>query len=356
MKQKQKQKEEDNKEQALKEERARQLQIWCARQDMLVGKTFKFIMVSGDASFRRYFRLLTEDASYIAVDAPPDKEDSAQFCKVAELFRQQGCKLPVIHAKDFDAGFMLLEDLGDRLLLSEINEANAQHFYQLSLNQLIKLQRAHLKGNELPLYDHVKLMEEMSLFQIWFLKAYLEIPLSAYQSELIEKTEHLIAETVAQQQQVMVHRDFHSRNIMLLDDGIAMIDFQDALIGPISYDAVSLLKDCYIEWPETRRKQWLKDYFDNLKKENVIQETDFENFYQGFEWMGVQRHLKVLGIFARLSIRDGKQGYLKDLPLTFKYVEEVLQKTISLSQFSEFFVNEVKPLFLKKAGLEKADK
>ncbi len=335
-----------------KEERARALEDWCAKQNQLAGLSFSFTMVSGDASFRRYFRVLTKDDSYIAVDAPPEKEDSAQFCKVAELLRKQGCHVPIVHASDFEAGFMLLSDLGDRLLLSEINEKNVDGFYQASLNELIKLQGAHLKGDELPPYDFEKLMEEMSLFQIWFLNAYLDISLSDSQAGLIESTERLIAESVAQQQQVIVHRDFHSRNIMLVDDGIAMIDFQDALIGPITYDAVSLLKDCYIEWPEAKRKLWLKAYFGNLVRENIISDTGFENFYQGFEWMGLQRHLKVLGIFARLSIRDGKHGYLKDLPLTFAYVEEVLIKTEAFAEFGDFFIHEVKPLFLKKQASE----
>lgn len=336
-----------------KVKRAQHLEKWCAQQAILSGQTFDFVMVSGDASFRRYFRVLTSEKTYIAVDAPPDKENSPEFCKVAELFRKQGCKVPVVYAYDFDAGFMLLSDLGDRLLLSEINEKNADIYYQEALSELIKLQSASLNGDELPLYDQGKLIEEMSLFQEWFLKAYLDYTPKKSESDLIIKTERFIAETVGQQQQVMVHRDFHSRNIMLQDDGLAMIDFQDALLGPITYDAVSLLKDCYIEWSEEKREAWLKQYFEKLIANDISTEKDFEKFYYGFELMGLQRHLKVLGIFSRLSIRDGKDGYLNDLPLTFKYVEQVLNKEAMLGGFAQFFLKEVKPLFIHKQAERK---
>jgi aminoglycoside/choline kinase family phosphotransferase len=327
------------------QQRQHQLERWCAQQSQLEGKSFDFKMVSGDASFRRYFRIVCQQASFIAVDAPPEHEDSRQFCKVAALFETQACVVPKVYASDFEQGFMLLSDLGDTMLLDELNEKNVEGFYAQALEELVKLQAAKLKGGELPLYNKQKLIDEMALFQQWFVEDYLVYSLSQKERKLIEDTQGLIADEVLKQQQVIVHRDFHSRNIMVLPGKLALIDFQDALIGPITYDAVSLLKDCYLEWPDAQREEYLQSYFNKLLEKNISQEKNFKNFYVGFEWMGLQRHLKVLGIFSRLSIRDGKDAYLNDLPLTFKYVEEVLEKIPELSEFKVFFEDMVKPLF-----------
>lgn len=318
-------------------ERETRLKAWCAQQSLLHALDFDWTMISGDASFRRYFRLSTDQASWVAVDAPPEQENSEQFCKVAALFAQQGCHVPEVLAADFEQGFMLISDLGDRQLLKELNENTVDSYYAMAFDELVKLQSAS-DSNALPFYDDEKLMQEMSLFQDWFLQAYLKLELSDQEQQLVLSTQKNISEQVRQQKQVYVHRDFHSRNLMIVQQGLALIDFQDALLGPITYDAVSLLKDVYIEWPEKKRKQMLKSYFEKLKQNSILENAfSFQRFYEDFELMGLQRHLKILGIFARLSIRDGKHAYLQDLPLTFNYLEAALEKLSGKSPSYEAF-------------------
>jgi len=330
--------------------RAQELKNWCSQQSLIKNQTFDFSMVSGDASFRRYFRVQLATISYIAVDAPPEHENSQQFCKVAALFSAQGVCVPEVLAKDFSLGYMLLSDLGDRQLLAEINQQNAQQYYDLAFREIIKLQSAVTQAGTLPLYDFEKLMQEMSLFQDWFIASLLHLELNEAEKILILNTQKIIAEKVLNQKQVYVHRDFHSRNLMIIEKNnelkIALIDFQDAVIGSITYDAVSLLKDCYIEWPKVKRKQYLESYYLQLSNNGIIsRDKSFNDFYQDFELMGLQRHLKILGIFARLSIRDHKNGYLKDLPLTFKYIEEALPGFPEFKTFSDFFLIKVKNKF-----------
>ena len=344
------------------DKRAGQLKTWCAGVDLLQAQDFDFSLVSGDASFRRYFRARTAAHSFVAVDAPPEHENSQQFCRVARFFEKQQVRVPKIFAFDEQLGFMLLEDLGDKQLLAQLNAANVDYLYGLALDALSHLQKISssqfsVKDFPLPDYDANKLLQEMYLFQEWFLKKLLVMDLTAFEQTLIEKTQRAILGSVLQQQKVCVHRDYHSRNLMLIPDAgheqVAMIDFQDAVTGPISYDLVSLLKDCYVEWPVEKRKQWLKEYFQRLQLLAVVDKTyAFEDFYSDFEIMGLQRHLKVLGIFARLNIRDHKAAYLKDLPLTFKYVEEALNHfpenhplSKILGDFAEFFCGKVKARF-----------
>lgn len=331
-------------------QRTQDLKNWCSQLPLLQGKVFDFSMVSGDASFRRYFRIHLNASSYIAVDAPPEHENSLQFCKVAALFSEQGACVPEVLATDFSQGFMLLSDLGDRQLLSEINADNAQFFYGLAFDEIIKIQKAKVLDNQLPYYDQEKLMQEMLLFQTWFVEKLLKLTLTEQEQQIILKTQLTIIDKVLQQQQVYVHRDFHSRNLMIVEKNnslnIALIDFQDAVIGAITYDAVSLLKDCYIEWNQQQRNGFLENYFNKLVQQNVLTNTEcFESFHKDFEWMGLQRHLKILGIFARLSIRDAKHGYLKDLPLTFHYVEDALLNFPELKDFSDLILGKIKQKF-----------
>ncbi len=339
--------------------RSEQLRLWLNQQLPLLASfpkaaDFDVQMVSGDASFRRYFRVsfVSSEGSVqtcIAVDAPPQHENSQQFCKVAALLLQQGCFVPEVLASDFGTGFMLLSDLGDRQLLSELNAENVEHYYALAFEQLLKMQAMPIERINLPLYSHEMLMTEMALLQEWFCTQFLGLNLTNENLGMIERTQAQIAKQVGAQVQVFVHRDFHSRNLMIVGQQLAMIDFQDAVIGAVTYDAVSLLKDCYIEWPETQRKKWLHNYFEKLVKQGVLRDTaTFDAFYKDFEWMGLQRHLKVLGIFARLSIRDGKHGYLKDLPLTFSYVEQALASMEELAEFRQWFLAELKPAFESK--------
>jgi len=344
------------------DKRAGQLKAWCAGQQALQSRPFDFSMVSGDASFRRYFRAQTAGHSFIAVDAPPAHENSQQFCQVAGFFEKHQVRVPEVIAFNEQHGFMLLEDLGDKQLLAQLNTNNADYYYGLALDALLQLQKINPEefcANDFPIpdYDADKLLQEMQLFQEWFLKKLLAMDLTRSEQQLIADTQQAIVAAVLQQPRVCVHRDYHSRNLMLLGaagkEQVAMIDFQDAVIGPISYDLVSLLKDCYIAWPAAQRAVWLKDYFQRLQLLAVVDKKySFRNFFTDFEIMGLQRHLKVLGIFARLNIRDHKTAYLKDLPLTFTYVEEALNNfpeehplSKSLNVFAEFFCDKVKQKF-----------
>ncbi len=343
-------------------ERARHLEIWCAEQQVLADReSFDFFMISGDASFRRYFRLLVRnegvEKTYIAVDAPPEHENSRLFVQVAALFTAQGVHVPEVLATDYEQGFMLLSDLGDTMLSHELNESNVEALYNLALKELVRLQAASesaVKGL-IEDYDRDKLWAEITLFDEWFLGRFLGLELDESDLELLRSAQEQIIERVLQQKQVLVHRDFHSRNLMLLgqhdDWSIAMIDFQDALFGPLSYDAVSLLKDCYVEWSPGLRERCLRVYFGQLSEQGVVEGQNFDAFLQDFHWMGLQRHLKVLGVFARLSIRDGKDGYLKDLPLTFRYVEEALQEFPELESFSTLFCGKIKEAFFAQEAL-----
>ena len=359
------------------DKRAEQLKVWCAGLDLLKAQNFDFSMVSGDASFRRYFRARVGTHSFIAVDAPPEHENSQQFCQVARFFEKHQVRVPEIFAFDEQQGFMLLEDLGDKQLLAQLNANNADYYYGLALDALSQVQKISssefcIKDFPLPDYDANKLLQEMHLFQEWFLKKLLAMDLTESEQVLLESTQQAILSAVLQQQKVCVHRDYHSRNLMLINDAdheqVAMIDFQDAVTGPLSYDLVSLLKDCYIEWPVEQRKHWLQDYLQRLQFLAVVDKTyTFDKFYSDFEIMGLQRHLKVLGIFARLNIRDHKTSYLKDLPLTFKYVEEALNHfpenhplSKILGNFAEFFCGKVKTKFseidLKALANNQSDK
>lgn len=350
------------------DKRAEQLKLWSARQEPLQSSTFEFSVVSGDASFRRYFRARTATQSFIAVDAPPEHENSRQFCRVARFMQKHQVRVPEIYAFDEQQGFMLLEDLGDKQLLAELQKdlsaKNVDRYYRLALDALSVLQKinpAEFRVSEFPIpdYDARKLMQEMQLFQEWFLKQLLVMELTNTEQQLIEQSQQVILHAVLQQKAVCVHRDYHSRNLMLLNksgqEQLAMIDFQDAVIGPVTYDIVSLLKDCYIEWPAQQRAFWLQAYYQRLQKLAVLDAScSWQDFFIDFEIMGLQRHLKVLGIFARLNIRDHKASYLKDLPLTFKYVEEALVNfpehhplSEPLSAFAGFFCGAVKTKFMQ---------
>ncbi|NVJ67451.1 MAG: phosphotransferase [Gammaproteobacteria bacterium] len=293
-------------------------------------------VVSGDASFRRYFRLANEEQSWICVDAPPEHENSAQFIKVANLLKKVNA--PKVLAKDLAQGFMLLSDLGDQLLLPLLNEQSADRLYQAAIDSLVEMQRIDSE-NLLPAYDEKLLNIEMELFRDWFLQKHLQLELSVAENQMLDNLFRWLTDSALEQPQVFVHRDYHSRNIMWLENQPpGIIDFQDAVQGPISYDLLSLLRDCYIEWPDYKVQQWL-DYF--------IEQSDWElekaQFEQWFDWMGLQRHIKVAGIFCRLNYRDGKAGYLKDIPLTLRYIIRQAEKYPQLEEFSDWMKQKIMP-------------
>jgi len=283
---------------------------------------------SSDASFRRYFRLQSTDrsSSYIVMDAPPSHEDTGPFVKVAELFAQSGVLVPEILAKDSQAGFLLLSDLGHTTYLSELSESSANSLYLDANASLIKIQLSS-KANVLPEYDTTLLSREMALFPEWYLTRHLDIKLTNQQSQQLQEVFAALLKNNLAQAQVYVHRDFHSRNLMVApENNPGILDFQDAVYGPITYDLASLYRDAYIEWEEAQQMDWLIRYWQDAKKAGLPVIEDFGDFYRDFEWMGLQRHLKVLGIFARLFHRDGKDGYLKDIPLVFKYARKVAER------------------------------
>jgi N-acetylmuramate 1-kinase len=305
---------------------------------------------SADASFRRYFRAFRGDDTLIVMDAPPDKEDVRPYLKVTGLLESIGAHVPHVHEADVARGLLLLEDLGGTLYLSQLKSGtDPDRLYGDALHILADIQvKGAQAARELAPYDREVLHREMALMPEWFFARHLQIELSAREQSLVAATfEFLIRESLAQPQ-VFVHRDYHSRNLMVMaarNPGI--LDFQDALCGPVGYDLVSLLKDCYISWPRERVVQWVWDYGAALRARGFNTGADDKEFLRWFDMIGVQRHIKVLGIFARLWYRDGKSGYLGDLPLTFDYVREACGLYGELREFAAFLdarVTQVLPL------------
>lgn len=301
------------------------LQQWLLAQ--LHIEALDLQVVSGDASFRRYFRIRLpgQNTSLIAVDSPPDKESNAEFVQIARTLFAKGFAVPEVKALDMEQGFLLLSDLGNRLLLPELNEGTVNDHYQQAMQTLVALQ-SHVKTTDLtlPLYDGKRLHAEMALFTEWFIPHYLEYPLKPDQQQTLQNAFDCLANSALEQPVVFVHRDYHARNLMLLDNQqLAMIDFQDAVWGPMTYDLVSVLRDCYVRWPRQQTLAWASDYFRAAVAAGLLPASCTEGqFLRWFEWMGVQRHLKATGIFARLNFRDHKPVYLGDIPRTYSYMLE----------------------------------
>jgi N-acetylmuramate 1-kinase len=286
------------------------------------GARFSLAPASEDASFRRYFRATLHDGrSYIAMDAPPEKEDCRPFVHVAGLLAQAGVHAPQVHAQDLAQGFLLLSDLGTKTYLQELNADNAAELFGDAIDALVLWQLATRPG-ELPPYDEALLRREMNLFPEWYLARHLNIVLNNEKKETLEKTFQLLVESALAQPAVYVHRDYMPRNLMLSEPNPGVLDFQDAVHGPITYDIASLLRDAFVSWEEERVLDWCARYWDKAKRARLPVQADFADFWRAFEWMGLQRHLKVLGIFARINYRDGKPKYLADTPRFLKYVRD----------------------------------
>lgn len=288
---------------------------------------------SADASFRRYFRLdAGGGSSLILMDAPPDKEDSSPFVHARHVMADAGVHVPAIVREDLGAGFLLLEDFGDRTYLDALNADSARPLYDDATATLVRLQAASRPG-VFPAYDRALLLRELDLFPTWYLERHKTETLTTTDRQLLaDAFETIIARTVGQAP-VHVHRDYHSRNLMVLEGAAnpGVIDFQDAVYGPITYDLVSLLKDAYIDWDEERILDLAIRYWERARKAGLPVSAGFDDFYSDFEWMGLQRHLKVLGIFARLHHRDGKDRYLGDLPRVLKYTLDVVRRYSALA-------------------------
>lgn len=281
---------------------------------------------SADASFRRYFRIAGADKTYVIMDAPPEKEDCRPFLRVAELFSATGINVPEILAQDLEHGFLLLTDLGHSTYLQALSPDNAKQLYRDAITALVKLQSG-TRPDKQPPYNRERLLREMQLFPDWYLAKHLNKPPTPAQTKDIAAAFEVILQVNLAEPQVYVHRDYHSRNLMVVPhNNPGILDFQDAVIGPMSYDLVSLLRDAYIEWPERVQIDWAIAYWTQAREANLPVRADFGDFWREFEIMGLQRHLKVLGIFARLYHRDGKSGYLKDMPLVSKYARHVMER------------------------------
>jgi aminoglycoside/choline kinase family phosphotransferase len=280
---------------------------------------------SDDASFRRYFRICQNGDSYIVMDAPPDRENCDNFIVLAEAFHALGLRTPRVLEADLEQGFLLLTDLGERQYLTVLDEFSADNLYGDALESLTRLQ---LGGNPetdlLPPYDEALLHREVELFREWFLGRHLGLTLEQSEHRTLDETFALLVGNALEQPRVWVHRDYHSRNLMMIEHGNpGVLDFQDAVVGPITYDLVSLLRDCYIAWPRRQVEAWALDHRDRLRAQGAANLEDADIFLRWFDLMGIQRHLKAIGIFARLHIRDGKSGYLRDIPRTLNYIQEV---------------------------------
>jgi len=311
------------------DDRRASLERWLAAR--LNGARFSLAPASEDASFRRYFRATLEDGTtYVAMDAPPDKEDCRPFVHVAQLLAAAGVHAPRVHAQDLQAGFLLLADLGTRTYLQELNEANAEGLFGDALDALVRWQLATRAG-ELPPYDEALLRREMSLFPDWYIARHRGIELPEKQRQALEHIFGLLVASALAQPRVFVHRDFMPRNLMVCEPNPGVLDFQDAVLGPITYDVVSLFRDAFLSWEEERVLDWSVRYWQRARSAGLPVDADFGEFWRALEWMGLQRHLKVLGIFARINYRDGKPRYLADTPRFIGYARAVARRYAALA-------------------------
>lgn len=313
------------------DQRLSTIKSWLS--DVLNSEDFTITPASNDASFRRYFRVSQAELTWIVMDAPPSQEDIAPFIKVSQFLNSQSLHVPNIIAQNSEMGLLLLSDLGTQPYLDMLNNHSADNLYRDAIDSLIKIQCSDPTGIDLPRYDSKLLQTELNLFPEWFLERHFELSPPAFLQPLFDT---LIDNALSQPQSV-VHRDYHSRNLMVdAKHNPGIIDFQDAVIGPITYDLVSLLRDCYISWPEDKLEAWIHYYFSAAQQHELLPNCDITTFTRWFDLMGLQRHLKVLGIFCRLNYRDNKPNYIDDLPQTLRYVLQVCRRYDNLQPLADF--------------------
>ena len=304
------------------------LQNWLARHFSLSPEQISLTPASADASFRRYFRLwLADGSTRIVMDAPPEHEDCRPFLHVAALFGNAGVHVPEVYAENLEQGFLLLSDLGNITYLQVLDADSAPRLYRDANQALINIQLASRPGI-LPDYDRALLERELNLFPDWYIARHLGVTLDAQQEAALRSVFVQILDSNLAQPPVFVHRDYHSRNLMLIENGQnpGVIDFQDAVYGPLTYDLVSLYRDAYIAWEEAQELDFVIRYWEAARAVGLPVRSDFDDFYRDYEWMGAQRQIKVLGIFARLYHRDGKDGYLKDMPRVMAYLRRTCER------------------------------
>lgn len=324
-------------------ERLSQLNKWLTHDCGI--SSYSIAPLFGDASFRRYFRLtLGDGATRIAMDAPPPQEDCRPYVDICGRLETAGVHVPHIHAQDLERGFLLLEDLGDVQYLDRLDAENAARLYGDALGALSAMQ-ACASTVGLPFYDESLLRMELELFRDWLCRQHLGLTLSDEENGMLDELFALLIENGVEQPQHFVHRDYHSRNLMIVPShGPGVIDFQDAVVGPITYDLVSLLKDAYISWPLQQVDLWAEGYAELAVQSGLMTQQHEEKFQRWFDLMGVQRHIKVAGIFARLYRRDGKQGYLEDIPLVLDYILAMVDRYPELGAAGELIRCRVMPL------------
>ena len=297
------------------------LEQWLAGQ--LVGSAYRLAPASEDASFRRYFRAhLADGRTFIVMDAPPPQENCAPFVRIAQLLREAGLHAPEVHAQDLVQGFLLLSDLGTKTYLEALVAGDADALMRDATDALLRWQLA-TRPDVLPPYDEALLQREMALFPDWYVARHLGRALSAERQSDLQLIFSLLASSALAQPKVYVHRDYMPRNLMVSEPNPGVLDFQDAVTGPITYDLICLLRDAFLSWDEERVLDWSVRYWEKAKKAGLPVEADFGEFFRALEWMGLQRHLKVMGIFARLTYRDGKPKYVADTPRFVGYARAV---------------------------------
>ncbi len=299
-------------------------------------------LASSDASFRRYFRIKTPEGQFVVMDAPPEKEKLEPFIHVANLMTNAQLHVPAIFQQNITDGFLLLEDLGSQCFLDQLDSHNAESLYQKALDSLFNLQtKTNLLNSNLPSYDEALLQRELGIFEEWFLEQHLDVEIPA---PLWQSVRTLLISSALEQPITCVHRDYHSRNLMVLDNNeLGVIDFQDAVLGAITYDLVSLLRDCYVDWSASQVENWMSDYYQRLLQTKLIN-CELKQFKRWFDLMGMQRHLKAIGIFSRLNLRDSKPNYLNDIPRTLNYVITQADAYPEFAEFSAFLRESVLPV------------
>ncbi|NOZ53514.1 MAG: phosphotransferase [Gammaproteobacteria bacterium] len=330
-------------------QRLQQLNTWLQRTLNLPEYDIK--PASSDASFRRYFRITPKQgvfnryqvASLVVMDAPPSKENTEPFVRLAGLLTAMGLNVPIVVEQNTELGFLLLTDLGSQQYLSVLSDSNVDSLYADALDALLLLQTHGAAAiATVPAYDFQLLSQELEIFREWYLIHHLGLQLTDQQSQIIDQTFGVLCDTALEQPTVLVHRDYHSRNLMLTDKcNPGMLDFQDAVAGPFSYDLVSLLKDCYIAWPRERVEAWAVSFMQKTVEAGILTTSNRADYLRWFDLMGVQRHLKAVGIFARLQHRDGKSQYLKEIPRTLSYVVDVSGRYDELHALNGFLTTQL---------------
>jgi N-acetylmuramate 1-kinase len=309
-------------------------------QDQFADETVQWQLLAADASFRRYFRIDVDGRHYVVMDAPPELEPSLPFVQIAKGWHEIGLKTPQIHAADVARGYLVLTDFGDDLYLKKLSPASADRLYTAAFHALVNIQQfpGHAEW-DLPSFDRDLIRTEFARFDEWFIDKHMQLDLDASTRTMLDETLAIVEKEFLAIPQVCAHRDYHSRNLLVLpNDEVGIIDFQDAVWGPVTYDLVSLLRDCYISWPTSQVIDWVLKFKRLSEAAGTISDVSDETFIRWFDWVGVQRHIKVIGIFARKKERDGTSAYLKDLVQAMQYLKEVCANYPALYAFRDFLI------------------